>query len=466
MMFNVLPFLLAFPILLALYYVTKDKSRWAALLIASCLLFALLSPSCILLMFVWVVANYAINCFVESSKSRKKRKKLAFLSIIINLALLIAFKYFNFFSSHIWQLAKFFKWNYTPVFLSLVAPAGLSFICLRFMSYTFDVYRGIKSAEHHLGRFALYILFFPQLLEGPIERSKAFITQIYWPHRFYARYVTHGLFLMLWGFFKTFVVADKLSEFVNPVFDNPMTHQGVDFVAATVLFSFQIYYILSGFSDMAFGCAKCFGYQTVRNFNRPYLALSIYDFWKRWNISVFYWFKDYVWKPLNGNAFIALTLLGLWHGASWSLVFWGALHGLYLSLFFISSKLRHKVTRVLKLRSVPIAYRLFKRLMTFAAVSFAWIFFRASSLTDAFYIVLKLGSGWEKISLQYWMAVASLLCLIFAIEVAQWINRNGKIRSEIFQKPAWVRYSLYYGLILVVILFGRFEFNLNLLGGF
>ncbi len=458
--------LMLFPVVLALYYAMKERSRWVLLLITSCLLYAFVSPGYILLMFVWIIVSYALTCSIEGSKSRKKKKQMAFLSILLNLSLLIAFRYFNFFSENVWEAAQYFHLSYTPTFLNLAAPVGISFLCLRSISYTVDVYRGTKSAEHHLGRFALYILFFPQLLEGPIERSKSFISQLYWPHKFYARYVTHGLFLMLWGFFKSFVVADKLSMFVDPVFNSPLTHNGVDFVAAAALFSFQIYYLLSGFADIAYGCAKCFGYHTVRNFNRPYLALSIYDFWKRWNISVFHWFKDYVWKPIGGNAFIALVLLGLWHGASWNLVFWGALHGLYLSVYFLSTPIRHKLTRSLRLRSMPFFYRMLRRLLTFAAVSFAWIFFRSSTLADAFYITMKLGDGWERIALGSWMTLAGLFCLIFAIEVMQWINRNGKIRSELFQKPAWVRYSLYYGLILVVILFGRFDFNLHTLGGF
>jgi len=345
------------------------------------------------------------------------------------------------------------------------------------LSYTIDVYRGDKAPERHLGFFALYVSFFPQLLAGPIERATRFLPQLYEKYDFDYPRVTRGLKLMLWGLFQKMVIADNLAPLVDSVYSDPSHHQGISLILATFFFAFQIYCDFSGYSDIAIGAAQVFEIKTMDNFNRPYFSKSIPEFWRRWHISLSTWFRDYLYIPLGGNRvsiprwyfnlFIVMLICGFWHGANWTFIVWGGLHGFYLAFSRITQGIRYKVAQTIGLNKFPRLHSYLKVMVTFFLVSFAWIFFRANTISDAIYIISNLFSGWgrgltfeafEKMpfveSLKFELVVS--LFAIGILLVVHLIERRENIIDWFSEKPIWLRWSVYYSIILSILLFGNF----------
>ncbi|OFZ56311.1 MAG: alginate O-acetyltransferase, partial [Bacteroidetes bacterium RIFCSPHIGHO2_02_FULL_44_7] len=300
MLFNSLQFLIFFPTVTTLYFILPHRFRWFLLLIASCIFYMAFIPAYILILLVTIVVDYIAGILIEKSQG-KKRKLYLLISIVANIGFLAFFKYYNFASTNLTELAQFLHWNYSVPVLSIILPIGLSFHTFQAMSYTIEVYRGKQVAERHFGIYALYVLFYPQLVAGPIERPQNLLHQFREEHSFDYRRVTDGLKLMLWGLFKKVVIADRAAVFVDTVFNSPGDFQGVSFIIAAALFSFQIYCDFSGYSDIAIGAAQVMGFKLMDNFNRPYFSKSIAEFWKRWHISLSTWFKDYLYIPLGGN---------------------------------------------------------------------------------------------------------------------------------------------------------------------
>lgn len=477
MLFNSMSFLFFFAIVAAVYFVIPYRFRWVLLLAASYYFYMTTKPGFVVFILLSTFITYYAGIQMGKAESKSKRQKYLLLSLFFNLGLLFLLKYYNFlndsledFFSHVHIVYKF------PAFHVLL-PVGISFYTFKSLSYAIDVYRGDRTPERHLGFFALYVAFFPQLLAGPIERATRFLPQLYEKFDLDYSRVTNGLKLMLWGLFQKMVIADNLAPLVDSVYNDPMHHHGISLLLATLFFTFQIYCDFAGYSDMAIGAAQVMGFTTMDNFNRPYFSKSIAEFWRKWHISLSTWFRDYLYIPMGGNRvsiprwyfnlFIVLLICGLWHGANWTFIVWGGLHGIYLVFSAASQNIREKIHKAIGLDKVPRLHTYLKVTVTFLLVCFAWIFFRANSLTDALYIILHLFAGWKDIfrfdifnSIPSWepfrlelmIAVASIGVLI----LVHLLQRRGSVVQILSQKPTWVRWSVYYSIILSILLFGNF----------
>lgn len=335
----------------------------------------------------------------------RERKLLLLASILINLGALIFFKYFNFFGENIAAIANFLNWNYSPTALSIIVPLGLSFHVFTSLSYVIEVYRGKYKSEKNFFAHALYIAFFPKLVSGPIERPYNLLPQFHEKHYFDYDRVTAGLQRMLWGFFKKIVVADNLALYVNQIYGQPHDYSGLVLITATVFFAFQLYYDFSGYTDIAIGAAQVLGFKLMENFNLPYFSGSIAEFWRRWHISLSSWLSDYVYYPLVFSTkrisplrlyfslLITFVLIGLWHGANWTFVTFGAIQGFYLIFGQITKNWREQLAQITGLLQRPRLRRVSQMVITFGLVCLGFIFFRADTLGDAYFIVVSSFSG-------------------------------------------------------------------------
>lgn len=447
------------------------------LLAASCFFYMYLIPVYILVLAVTIAIDYTAGIMIEDAAAPKIKKAWLTGSILSTCLVLFIFKYFNFFNVNLHNLAGFLGYNYPVSMLKLLLPVGLSFHTFQSLSYVIEVYYGRQKAERNFGIYSLYVMFYPQLVAGPIERPQNLLHQFYEKHDFDYQLATDGLKLMCWGMFKKVVVADRLAILVNQVYNDPTHYSGLPLLLATVFFAFQIYCDFSGYSDIARGAAKVMGFHLMRNFNIPYYARSVSEFWKRWHISLSTWFKDYVYIPLGGsrcstprlyaNLFITFMISGLWHGANWTYVIWGSLNGFYLvaetAAASLSDRLfpalRHKIPSILKVG------------VTFVLICFSWIFFRANNLSDAFYIIGHLFTGLGDINslaalrknvgglglIPFEFAVA--IFSIIALEAVQLVQLRADMRRMIAGLPASARWALYCGLMYVIAVFGAFTSN-------
>ena len=301
MLFNSLHFLIFFPIVIVIYFCIPHKYRWILLLFASYYFYMSWKAEYVILILISTIIDYFVAIKISREDNEKMRKIYLLLSIITNIGLLISFKYLNFISSSVSEFLQLFSIQFSPIILDVLLPVGISFYTFQTLSYTIDVYRRRIKPERHFGIFAVYVSFFPQLVAGPIERGKNLLPQFLEKHYFDYIRVTNGLKLMLWGFFKKIVIADRLAVVVNAVYNNPTEFTGAPLILATVFFAFQIYCDFSGYSDIAIGTAQVMGYNLMDNFKRPYFAGSISEFWQRWHISLSTWFRDYLYIPLGGS---------------------------------------------------------------------------------------------------------------------------------------------------------------------
>ncbi|MEO8772230.1 MAG: MBOAT family O-acyltransferase [Ferruginibacter sp.] len=381
MLFNSLEFIIFFPVVTLLYFLLPHKYRWIQLLLASCIFYAAFIPSYLFILFFLIVIDYSAGLLIER---RQHKKTWLITSIIANISLLGIFKYYNFFISNFNELTSSHF-----ILLKWVLPIGLSFHTFQSLAYTIEVYRGKQKAITHVGYYALYVMFYPQLVAGPIERPQNLLPQLFAEHKFSSQKLYEGLRLMTWGFFKKLVIADRIGQYADAVFNHSAYAQTSQVWLAVFLFSIQIYADFSGYSDIAIGAARCMGIDLSTNFNRPYFSGNIREFWRRWHISLSGWFRDYVYIPLGGNRkgnarkkinlLITFILSGLWHGAGWPFIVWGSLHGIY-SLIYDGFK-KH-------FTSIKIPF-LIAWLITGICVGFAWIFFRAHSVKDAMGMIVK-----------------------------------------------------------------------------
>lgn len=474
MLFNSLEYLIFLPLVVGLYFSISYKYRWVLLLAASYYFYMAWKPVYIILIIFSTLIDYFAGIMMGRTEDKKKRKKYLILSLITNLSLLFLFKYFNFFNDSAKTVLEYLNIPfYLPQF-KLLLPMGISFYTFQTLSYSIDVYKGTIKPEKHLGIFALYVTFFPQLVAGPIERSENLLPQFREKHDFDYDLATNGLKLIAWGMFKKVVIADRVAQMVNLVYNDVQSYTGFPLVFATVLFAFQIFCDFSGYSDIAIGSANIMGYRLMKNFNRPYLARNISEFWKRWHISLSTWFKDYIYIPLGGNRvvkwrwyynlFITFLISGLWHGANWTFVAWGALHGFYHIFAIMTSKFRKSFIKTIKLDKIPGLYPFIQTLITFILVCFGWIFFRANSLSDAIYVIKHLFDGsfkniyeqaliLEPDTFQLNVALISIV-LMEVVHLVQ--EKVGSIREFVSRRPIWIRWSLYYILIIGIIIFGSF----------
>lgn len=484
MLFNSINFLIFFPVVTFLYFAIPHKYRWFLLLVASSIFYLAFIPVYILFLFALILIDYSAAILIEKTEG-SKRKLFLIISILFTCLALFIFKYFDFFNVNFAAIANFFHWNYSINLLKLALPIGLSFHTFQSLSYVIEVYRKRQKTERNIGIYALYVMFYPQLVSGPIERPYNLIHQFYERHYFDYKRVTDGLKLMAWGMFKKVVIADRLAFFVNQAYNNVGDHSGVSFIVATVFFAYQIYCDFSGYSDIAIGSAQVMGFRLTNNFSRPYFAKSVADFWRRWNISLSTWFRDYVYIPLGGNRvsvprhyfnlFISFFISGFWHGANWTFLIWGVLHGFYMIFGTITTKMWGKMIYFTGLNKMPALYKPVQVLTTFSLISFAWIFFRANSIEDALYIVAHLFDGVQSFIFnliihpfaavleyhslfllgqsqrEFFIAVLAILFL----ELVHLFQRRDNIRSIISKTPLLFRWALYIGIVLVILNFGR-----------
>lgn len=457
MLFNSFEFLVFYPLVVTAYFLLPGRYRWALLLAASYYFYGSWDVGFLFLLIASTVIDYFVGIHLGRTEDPGTRKRFLIASLGVNLGILCTFKYFNFFRENISEVARWFGSDITFQSTGWVLPVGISFYTFQSIGYTIDVYRKRMEPIKHFGMFALYVAYFPQLVAGPIERAGQLIPQFEKFHVFNSERASKGLALMLWGLFKKVAVADRLAIIVDEVYRQPDLASAPDLVIATLAFYLQIYCDFSGYTDIAIGCASLMGVELMDNFNRPYLAVSITDFWSRWHISLSTWFRDYLYIPLGGNrkgprrwmfnVLVVFLLSGFWHGAAWTFIVWGLLHSVYYFVErFIGPRCR-----------TP---RLLDGLITFTAVSFAWIFFRAQSIAQALLIVSKIFTQWSweshlvgQLPTRFLAINAVLLALMFWLDSQQ----GDKTPRGRFQGPTAKRWTIYYLLLFCIILYGNYE---------
>lgn len=479
MIFNSFTFVIFFIVVTALYFWLPYRHRWKMLLAASYIFYMSWNMKYSLLLLASTGITYLSGFAIV--RYPKYKRIAVMLSVVINIAILLIFKYANFSIDIANSIFSWFgsssQWNY----LDLLLPVGISFYIFQALSYTIDVYNGRIAVEKNFFFYALFVSFFPQLVAGPIEKANHLLPQLKQNFDFSYDRARDGLQLIIWGMFKKVVIANRLSIYVDQVFNNVGSFGPVELAMASVMFAFQIYCDFSGYSDIAIGIARIMGYDLMRNFNRPYFARSIGDFWHRWHISLSTWFQQYLYIPLGGNRvsiprhyfnlFFTFLVSGVWHGANWTFIAWGALHGVLLVMETIFKKIKHpSIKRGTILDSIKIAW-------VFLLVVLAWIFFRANTIEDAITVISRIGTGGgEFFVTQNWVefwgglnfvtfnntvthAIINSLTLfsVFLLVFVQWLHKDDTVVEYLNGKPRWVRWVFNYVVIITFLLAGLFD---------
>ena len=460
MLFNSIAFLLFFPIVCLIYFcipASQVKVRNLLLLAASYYFYMNWQPAYALLLLTSTVVTYLAALGIDSFEEQGKKRLCLVSSLVLNLAILFLFKYYNFLASNVEYALQTSGLAIDLPAFEFLLPVGISFYTFQALGYSIDVYRGTTKVERDFPTYALFVSFFPQLVAGPIERSNNLLPQFKARHPFDYEQVMAGVRLMVWGYFMKLVVADRCGLYVDSIFNNVAMHNGGSYLVASLLFPFQIYGDFAGYSLIAIGVARILGFRLMENFRRPYFACTVGEFWHRWHISLSTWFKDYVYIPLGGNRvgrmrnyfnlLVTFIVSGIWHGANWTFFCWGTLHGILLCI--------EKALGVGK-RSYSGAAKLMHWAVTFLLVSLAWIFFRANNMTDALTVITGIftKAGIPDISFAMFTDLclaASALLLMFVKEVSDEYNH----RIQIAESRHWlVRHAYIVAMIAIVILFG------------
>lgn len=475
MLFHSFSYLIFFPIVVLAYFALPHRYRWSLLLISSYYFYMSWNPAYALLILFSTCVDYFLAKKIETTETKKNKRALLICSLLVNLGILFTYKYLDFLYSSLVAIAPLLGTDIPHQTWNLLLPVGISFYTFQSLSYTIDVYRGKKQAEKHFGIFALYVSFFPQLVAGPIERSTRLLPELQKVRKFDYQRICDGFKLILWGMFKKVVIADRVAVVVNQVFNNASDYSGFPLWIAAIFFAVQIYCDFSGYSDMAIGSAQVLGIPLMDNFKRPYFSKSIAEFWRRWHISLSTWFKDYLYIPLGGsrvsksrwylNIMITFVVSGLWHGANWTFVIWGALHGAYMIIGDMTKVLREKIYAYTHFFLKPVVKKIIRICATFILVDFAWIFFRANSLSDAMYIISNL---FTDISISHFFQMQTKLfqlglgkqqfliavVAIIIMESVHLLQRHQRIRHMLSTKPRFIRWTVLYIMILFVLFFG------------
>ncbi|MBR6514038.1 MAG: MBOAT family protein [Clostridia bacterium] len=463
MNFNSLEYLLFLPVTLILYFILPKKIKNPVLLLASFFFYMNWEPIYALLMLFSIAATYFCGLLVSKQVWGKKKLWLV-LCLLINLGILFVFKYFNFFSDTLGAVV-----GKELITLDLLLPVGISFYTFQALGYTIDVYRGDIEAEKNFIDYALFVSFFPQLVAGPIERTGNIVPQLKKHHKFRFVNLRDGFLLILWGLMKKVLIADNLAVVVNTVYNDLPAHTGVQMIFATVCFAFQIYCDFSAYSDIARGSARIMNIELMRNFDCPYKAQTIKEFWRRWHISLSTWFKDYLYFPLGGsrcskarvcfNVLVVFLVSGLWHGAAMTYVVWGALHGIYQIMGIVIDPVRQRLYKVIN-KNNPILVIL-RTCITFLLVNIAWVLFRANSLSDAVYIfksiitidkVFPLAFGTLGLSRNMLIVVGIAVVILCIVDL---INSKWPV-AEFINKTVFLRYLIYVIILLAIFIFGYY----------
>ena len=467
MLFNSFHFFIFFVIVTTFYFILPQNKRWLLLLASSCYFYIAFVPIYILILGFTIIVDYFAGILIEKSQGRRRRLFLIF-SLVANIGVLAVFKYYNFINDNFSFLLHGFGLTNPLPYLAILLPIGLSFHTFQAMSYTIEVYRGNQKAERHFGIYSLYVMFYPQLVAGPIERPQNLLHQFREKHQPELENFSEGLKLMIWGLFKKLVIADRLAIYVNSVYNNVAEHTGTTLLLATIFFSVQIYCDFSGYSDIAIGAARVMGFRLMINFNRPYFSKNIAEFWRRWHISLSTWFKDYLYISIGGNKvtihrwyfnlLVVFLVSGLWHGANWTFIIWGCINGLYLVFARVTQGLRNKLNQLTRVKEIPKINAFIQVLATYILVCFAWIFFRANNIHDAFTIIKKIfllkGKIYSESSSMMTYSVAGILFLLLVEFKKEYFNSLFTLSNN----NHWLVPKFYYCfLILIILLIGVFD---------
>jgi alginate O-acetyltransferase complex protein AlgI len=462
MLFNSLDFLIFFPLVTALFFVLPHPLRWMLLLAASCLFYMAFKPEYILILFFTIVIDYWAGIWLERTVDPRKKKRYLILSILANVGILAFFKYYPFVQTNSYWLSFYTEKDWILPCLDIVLPIGLSFHTFQAMSYTIEVYRGHQKAERHFGIYALYVMFYPQLVAGPIERPQNILHQFRVRQQFSYDNAVQGLQLIATGLFKKVVVADRLAFYVNNVYGDLAHASSVMTAIAAAFFSIQIYCDFSGYSDIARGAARFMGFELMVNFDRPYTAQSITEFWRRWHISLSTWFRDYLYIPLGGNrrgpvrnqfnVMVVFLVSGLWHGANWTFVAWGGLHGLLIVLDHLTRDLRARMAAAFWGVRMGGLRRVLNVSLVFVLVSLLWVLFRADDFSQAFLFYKQLFAmdfTQTLFELTGWKGTVNLGLSFLAITL---LALSYRIPAVWHQRYTW---QYYFVITMLIVLLGK-----------
>lgn len=486
MLFNSIEFLIFFPTVVLMYYAIPGKWRMYWILLTSYVFYMNWNPSYALLLLFSTAITFLFSLLI--GKHRKKElaaeengqavrhwsKAFVGISFAINLAILFFYKYFDFTVDNINMVRGWLGLEAVTPQFDVLLPVGISFYIFQALSYVVDVYRGDVRTEKNFFKYAAFVSFFPQLVAGPIERSTNLLEQFDTPHKLEYDNVRDGLLKMIWGFFLKIVIADRAAILVNQVFNYSAYYEGPTVVVACILFAFQVYGDFAGYSNIAVGAAQVMGFRLMKNFDRPYFAYSVADFWRRWHISLSTWFRDYLYIPLGGNRkgtgrkylnqMIVMLVSGLWHGAAWNYIVWGALNGVYQVVGGMTKPFRRRMQEKYDLRTKSASFRVGQSIITFLLIDFSWIFFRANTMQDAVHIVGSLFRGWSwqvlfdetflhlGFTQSDWIILLVSLVVLFVVGLMQ--EKGISVLETVKRQQVWLRWGLYLTALFVVLLFG------------
>jgi alginate O-acetyltransferase complex protein AlgI len=470
MLFNSINFAIFLPIVFLLYWcVSKNNLKFqnVLLLLASYYFYACWDFRFLFLLIFSTLLDYYSGIKIENSTSEKSRKFWFWLSIGINLGFLGIFKYYNFFIDSIQDVVSVFGHKIDMWTIKVILPIGISFYTFHGLSYVIDVYKKRIKAEISFINYAVFVCYFPLLVAGPIERATHLLPQIKRKRNFNYAQAVDGLRQILWGLFKKIVIADNCAEYANLIFNNSDDYSGSTLVMGALFFTFQIYGDFSGYSDIALGTSRLFGMELLKNFNFPYFSRDIAEFWRRWHISLSSWFKDYLYIPLGGsagglkmkirNTFIIFLVSGFWHGANWTFIVWGALNALYFLPLLISNTNRNHIKIVAYDRNLPTLKEFVSILITFTLTVFAWIFFRANSITHAVSYIKQIFAS--KLIAVPEIRPTFIIVLVLIFILVEWVGRrnNFAIEKLFLQNSVFVRWSFYFVLVIAIFIFSTKE---------
>ncbi|MCU4158054.1 MBOAT family protein [Carboxylicivirga sp. A043] len=463
MLFNSVEFAIFLPIVFAIYWRLKNstKAQNILILVASYLFYGWWDWRFLSLIAFSTLIDYIVGIQLQKTEKRKQRRNWLLLSLLVNLGFLGFFKYYNFFADNLVEAFTFFGQSLSLQSLNIILPVGISFYTFQTLSYSIDIYRRKLEPAKDLIAFASYVSFFPQLVAGPIERATNLLPQFYKKREFTYSNASNGMRQILWGLFKKVVIADNCANIVNPIFENYQDQHSIVLVLGAVLFAFQIYGDFSGYSDIAIGVSKLFGFNLMTNFRTPYFSRDIAEFWRRWHISLSTWFRDYLYFPLGGsrcgvtrgirNTFIIFLVSGFWHGANWTFVVWGGLNALFFLPLFLMKKNRKNIATVAEGKLLPSLSEGLRIISTFVLTSFAWIFFRAENINHAFNYIQSFYHNLNfNLNLPPGLSIFLPLSILLVVE---WLHREKEFTLEDWNLPVIPRWSFYIIIGTIILLF-------------
>ena len=465
MTFNSLVFIVFFLIFYPIYYFLKDRSKRIWLLLGSYFFYGWWNPYYLILIIISTLTDFFAAKQIDKSNNEKVRNFFLFLSLFVNLSLLFTFKYADFFLRTINSILPYFSIHHHLHLLNFLLPVGISFYTFQTMGYTIDVYRRRIKAEHNLVNFSVYVSFFPQLVAGPIERAENLLPQIQSKIKIIPQEFEKGMYLVLWGYFLKVVVADNLAPFVDEVFANPGHYRGIQIIVSIFFFSFQIYSDFAGYTAIARGLAKMMGFELMLNFRQPYFATSIRNFWHRWHISLSTWFRDYVYIPLGGNrrsfmrwilaVFLTFLLSGLWHGANWTFVIWGASFGM---LYIIEALIRKALSNNLRAIFRKKNFLFIRQILVFMIVMLLWLVFRSNDINEFFILFKRMLIPTFTLNFDHKSLILNFL-LIGIVVIIDLFEKGQSLDNLLIHLPWFIRFFVVYFILWCIFFIGNWHIH-------